>query len=60
MTDLGIWPTFGRGWARRIASLLEMVDSPVVAPTPEPEPVVPTPPRLVYLDGKILDVEKAT
>ena len=23
MTDLKIWPTFGRGWARRIADLLE-------------------------------------
>ena len=23
MTDLATWPTFGKGWARRIASLLE-------------------------------------
>lgn len=23
MTALGVWPTFGRGWAKRIASLLE-------------------------------------
>jgi len=22
MTDLGVWPTFGKGWARRIASNL--------------------------------------
>ena len=24
MTDLPTWPTFGRGWARRIADLMEM------------------------------------
>jgi hypothetical protein len=23
MTDLKIWPSFGRGWARRIADLME-------------------------------------
>lgn len=49
MTDLGIWPTFGRGWARRIADLVAMLPS---GETPKP--------RKIFLNGTELPVDKAT
>lgn len=43
MTNLDTWPTFGRGWARRIAGVLEAATKAEVAHRPRPEPVVAKP-----------------
>lgn len=52
MAGLSTWPTFGKGWARRIADNLMAVETTAPAVTPVPAPREPEP-----LEVRVADLE---